>query len=96
MNKHLYVAALLMMSLSACSAGASLVRKDSSGGRVVLEGAYMRAMGDARMLMVEHCGGRVDAVELGNSLEFRCRRARPGQAGPVKLAAGQPMREPGL
>jgi hypothetical protein len=34
----------------------------------------MRAMSDARLMMVEHCRGRIDMVELGDSVEFRCRR----------------------
>jgi hypothetical protein len=74
MTKHLVLAALLLTSLSACSASATLVRKDQTGGTVQLEGAYMSAMGDARVMMAEHCGGRVDTVELGGSVEFRCRR----------------------
>jgi hypothetical protein len=70
---------LVMMSLTiavgslvACSSSASLVRKDALGGRVQLQGAYMPAMGDARMLMVEHCHGRFEYEELGHAVEFRC------------------------
>ena len=62
MLKNLTTAAFVMLTLSACSSSASLVRKDTLGGRVQLAGAYMPAMADARMLMVEHCNGRYDAV----------------------------------
>ena len=63
----------LLLGLSACSSTANLVRKDALGGRVQLDGAYMPAMADARTLMVEHCGGRFDYLELGEAVEFRCR-----------------------
>lgn len=66
-------AALLALTFCACSSSASIVRKDAIGGRVQLDGAYMPAMSDARMLMVEHCNGRFDAVELGDAVEFHCR-----------------------
>jgi hypothetical protein len=59
-------------SLVACSSSASLVRKDTVCGRVQLAGAYMPAMADARMLMVEHCNGRFEHVELGRAVEFHC------------------------
>jgi hypothetical protein len=68
-------------TLSACSSSASLVRKDALGGRVQLAGAYVPAMGDARMLMVEHCHGRYDAMEVGEAVEFRCRSGAAGSAG---------------
>jgi hypothetical protein len=70
-------------SLVACSSGASLVRKDAVGGRVQLQGAYMPAMGDARMLMVEHCQGRFEYEEHGDAVEFRCKTTvtRPGTTG---------------
>jgi hypothetical protein len=55
-----------------CANSANLVRKDTVGGRVSLQGAYMPSMADARLLMAEHCQGPVDAVELGESVEFRC------------------------
>lgn len=73
MLKTLTTAAFVMLTLSACSSSASIVRKDSLGGRVQLAGAYMPAMADARMLMVEHCNGRYQAVELGSTVEFRCK-----------------------
>ena len=88
MKKHLLIAALSILALSACSSSAMLVRKDQAGGRIALQGAYMPAMGDARMLMVEHCGGRFEAHELGDSVEFRCQRAGDGAAG-VQLATAQ-------
>jgi hypothetical protein len=56
-----------------CAGNASIVRKDSVGGRVELRGAYMPSMANARLMMVEHCQGPVDAIERGKSLEFRCR-----------------------
>jgi hypothetical protein len=95
MTKHVALAALLMMSLSACSAGATLVRKNQTGGTVQLGGAYMRAMGDARVLMVEHCGGRVDTVELGERVEFRCRTPRTGAPATDFAAADKPAAEHG-
>ena len=73
MLKHLTTAAFVMLTLSACSSSASLVRKDTLGGRVQLAGAYMPAMADARMLMVEHCNGRYEAMEVGEAVEFRCK-----------------------
>ena len=62
----------LLLSLSARSSTANLVRKDALGGRVRLAGAYMPAMAEARTLMVEHCGGRFDYLERGEAVEFRC------------------------
>jgi hypothetical protein len=56
-----------------CAGRASLVRSDVNGGRVVLQGAYMASMADARLLMGEHCRGSADVAELGAQLEFRCR-----------------------
>jgi uncharacterized lipoprotein len=73
MLKSLTTAALLMLTLSACSSSASLVRKDTIGGRVQLEGAYMPAMADAQLLMVDHCHGRYEAMELGDAVEFHCK-----------------------
>jgi hypothetical protein len=74
MLKTTLTAALVMLTLSACSSSASLVRKDSGiGGRVQLAGAYMPAMADARMLMVEACQGRFEFVEVGEAVEFRCK-----------------------
>jgi len=74
MLKTTLTAAFVMLTLSACSSSASLVRKDIGiGGRVQLAGAYMPAMADARMLMVEACQGRFEFVELGKAVEFRCK-----------------------
>jgi hypothetical protein len=72
MKTNLTSFALLMFTLCACSSGATLVRKDLAGGRVALAGAYMPAMADARLLMVDHCAGRFAATELGRDVEFRC------------------------
>jgi hypothetical protein len=79
MSKQIAAAALLALTFSACSSGASFVRKDAIGGRVQLEGAYMPAMSDARTLMVEQCNGRFDAVELGDAVEFHCRKVAGAQ-----------------
>jgi hypothetical protein len=69
------LAVFALLTVSACAAsGADLVRKDRAGGRVALQGGYMPAMADARQLMVDHCGGRFDMLELGDSVEFRCHR----------------------
>jgi hypothetical protein len=83
MPKNLITTALAMLTLCACSSGASLVRKDAISGRIRLDGAYMPAMADARLLMVEHCNGRYAALESGNTLDFRCQApdARPKTRG---------------
>jgi hypothetical protein len=39
---------------------------------VQLQGAYMPAMSEARMLMVEHCAGRFETIEHGDMVDFRC------------------------
>ncbi|MFI5309037.1 MAG: hypothetical protein ACHQ53_16905 [Polyangiales bacterium] len=83
MLKTLTTAAFVMLTLSACSSSASIVRKDGLGGRVQLSGAYVPAMEDARMLMVERCNGRYEAVEAGNAVEFRCKAH-----GATKTATG--------
>ncbi|MFI5307469.1 MAG: hypothetical protein ACHQ53_08965, partial [Polyangiales bacterium] len=70
--KNLTTTLFLMLTLSACSSGAQLVRKDAAGGRVALQGAYMPAMADARMLMTEHCDGRYAMTERDGAVEFRC------------------------
>jgi len=73
MLKTTLTAAFVMLTLSACSSSASLVRKDIGiGGRVQLDGAYMPAMSDARMVMLDVCQGRFEFVELGKAVEFRC------------------------
>lgn len=75
MANTLVIAALWMIGLAGCGASATTVRHDAHGGRIALEGPYMSAMREARALMVEHCGGRFDAMELGRSVDFRCREA---------------------
>ena len=67
------------LTLVGCSSSAQLVRKDTAGGRVALQGAFMPAMGDARLLMAEHCGGRFEAVEQADAVDFRCRNARTAE-----------------
>lgn len=66
------ITALSMLTLSACSSSATLVRTDARGGHVQLQGAYVPAMSDARMLMVEHCHGRFAAIEHADRIEFQC------------------------
>ena len=90
MHKTLVTAALIVLSLSACSGSAHLVRKDATGGHIALQGPYMPAMGDARMLMAENCQGRYEAVEHGNSVEFNCVRAKPEAARLQIAKASEP------
>ena len=88
MLKTLTTAAFVMLTLSACSSSANLVRKDAGiGGRVQLAGAYMPAMSDARMVMLDACHGRFEFVELGDAVEFRCKRhAVQHMAGGAEVA----------
>jgi hypothetical protein len=87
MLKTTLTAALVMLTLSACSSSASLARRDTMGGRVQLAGAYMPAMADARMLMVDACHGRFEYVDVGGAVEFRCNnRSVPQAAGSTELA----------
>jgi hypothetical protein len=66
----------LLLTLGACGPSAVLVRKDTHGGRVALQGAsYMITMSRGRLLMAEHCGGRFYALEQGERVEFRCQSA---------------------
>jgi hypothetical protein len=87
MQKQFVAVALFLLSLSAsaCSGSAHLVRKDATGGHVALQGPYMLAMGDARVVMATHCKGRFEAVERGDSVDFRCVRAKPA-AAPLQIA----------
>jgi hypothetical protein len=74
-------------TLVACNSTASLIRKDALGGRVQLQGAYMPAMADARMLMLEHCDGRFDFEEHGDAVEFHCKApVKQPLAGGAELA----------
>jgi hypothetical protein len=66
-----------VLGLSACG-GANFVRKDRVDGRVELQGAYMPAMADARLLMVEHCQGRFTALERKDHVDFECRLPASG------------------
>lgn len=75
MKTTLITLILLTLMATGCAGSAQLARKDSTGGTVALEGPYMPAMGEARMLMVEHCGGRFTATEQGERVSFRCRSA---------------------
>ena len=85
---------LLILTLAGCSSSAQLVRKDAVGGRVALQGAFMPAMGEARLLMAEHCGGRFDAAEQPDAVEFRCRNARTVE--PALQLASVESREAGV
>ena len=63
--------ALCALLFAGCGS-ATLARKDAGGGRILLQGSSMTAMADARVLMAEHCGGRSDVVQAGDSVEFLC------------------------
>ena len=67
---------VLVVSVASVGCGtASMVRPDTHGGRIELDGPYMPAMSDARVLMAEHCGGRFAAEESadGRFVDFTCR-----------------------
>lgn len=72
MRKTLVILSLALCASAGCSARASLVRSDAHGGTVALEGPFMPAMSEARLLMVDHCGGRIEVEERGDRAEFRC------------------------
>src|SRR6188508_1930686 len=90
------IAVFALLGLSACSTSAALVRKDAVGGRVELQGAYMPAMLEARELMVDHCYGRYDMLELGNAVEFRCRHAHGGEPASRLVASREAAGKAGL
>lgn len=92
--KTLLTTLFVTLALVGCSSSAQLVRKDAVGGRVTLQGAFMPAMGEARVLMAEHCRGRFDAVEQTDAVEFRCRDARLVE--PALQVAAVESREPGV
>jgi len=74
-------------ALGACGS-AQLVQGHHSGGKLVLSGGYMPAMGEARMLMLEHCDGRFNYVEEGQGVDFTCTdKLRATLATPDALAA---------
>jgi len=90
MTKSTLAAVIALATLTVgCANSASLVRKDTVGGRVSLQGAYMPSMADARLLMAEHCQGPVDTVELGASVEFRCLGHAASSEPQKELAAQQ-------
>lgn len=79
MGKISAILVVLAVISTGCGA-ASMVRTDPHGGRIALDGAYMAAMGDARVLMAEHCHGRFEAVEdrTHDEVRFVClTRPRP-------------------
>jgi len=90
MNKIIAIAIVLTTThLIGCAGGtAQLVQRHADGGRVKLTGAYMPAMGEARMVMLEHCEGRFDYLEQGETVAFECRvpAAPTGLATPATIA----------
>jgi hypothetical protein len=62
-----------------------MVRPDARGGRVQLDGSYMTAMSDARVLMAEHCRGRFEAQQSadGRFVDFTCRHNGAPNVGQV-------------
>ena len=78
----------LALAVAGCSSSAQLVRRDAAGGRVALQGAFMPAMGEARVLMAEHCHGRFEAVEQGSKVEFRCLNGAGGESA-VQVASAE-------
>jgi hypothetical protein len=72
--KTLLVTVLSSLCAAGCGGSAQLVRADALGGHVALEGPFMPAMSDARLLMAEHCQGRFEAVERQSGADFRCLR----------------------
>jgi len=84
----LFVLLTLALGTVGCSSSAQLVRGTTVGGQIALHGAYMPAMEDARMVMVEHCHGRFEAVEQGDHVEFRCAGAAASGGEQIALADG--------
>ena len=70
--------AVILSMISVGCGSASMVRPDSRGGSIELDGAFMPAMSEARVLMAEHCGGRFDTNEDRDNgrVEFVCRDGR--------------------
>jgi hypothetical protein len=88
--KTLLTTLFVTLTLVGCSGSAQLLRKDTVGGSVALQGPFMPAMREARGLMAEHCHGRFEAVEHGRSVEFRCRDA--AATGDAQLALASEAR----
>lgn len=63
---------VLIIALGGCASGAKLEGVSRHGGNARLHGAYMPAVGAARVLMAEHCAGRFVMQEQGDVLLFRC------------------------
>ena len=85
------ITAIVLLNLAGCSATATLARKDPQGGRVDLQGPYMPAMSEARLLMVEYCGGRFHMEERGDSVVFRCGKPRAGSDGLARREASSEL-----
>lgn len=85
--KTLLTTLFVTLALVGCSSSAQLVRKDAVGGRVALQGPFMLAMGEARVLMAEHCNGRFEAVEQAEGVEFQCGQQPAAPASELALAA---------
>lgn len=94
MFKTLITDVFLILLVSGCAGSARFVRTDALGGRIALHGAYMPAMAEARLLMVDHCRSRYDATELGDRVEFKCSRAPVGaiSSRAVRPVSGAPTR----
>ncbi|MDD9940514.1 MAG: hypothetical protein OXU20_05575 [Myxococcales bacterium] len=59
------------LALGGCGS-AQLLRGHENGGQVSLAGGYMPAMAKARMVMLDHCGGRFSHIERGETVDFTC------------------------
>lgn len=89
--KTLLTTVFVTLTLVGCSGSAQLVRTDTAGGRAALQGPFMTAMGEARVLMAEHCHGRFQAEQQGRAVEFRC-QTQPEQAAEELALASQSER----
>ena len=68
--------ALVFASIIATGCGqATTLTKVDHAGSIALEGSYMGAMGDARLMMAEHCQGRFDVIELDHAVAYQCRNS---------------------
>ena len=77
----------LLVLTSACGS-ATYVRKESQGGELALRGSYGFAMGNARELVIAHCGGRYEQSERDGVLQYDCLDPEP-----LAKAAARPRSE---
>jgi hypothetical protein len=63
---------LLVPLFTGCAGSARYLRRERDGGEIALSGAYVDAVGQARVLMTRHCDGRF--VVLGRNLGGRRNR----------------------